>query len=1159
MPQWTSEQQKVIDLHNRNILVSAAAGSGKTAVLVERIIHMIAEGDNPIDIDRLVIVTFTKAAAAEMRSRISDAIEKKIVQHPDNIHLQRQLTLIHNAQITTIDSFCLNIVKNYFNEIDMEPDFKVGDEGELKMIAQDVMDQLLEEYYAEGRQEFYDFVESYSLGKTDYGISDYIQKMYLLSQSNPWPEEWLDNILKEYDMVQTDFDNTECVKYRNRHLENMLDSCIEELNYGLEVAKSPGGPYMYVDNLLDDMELVQRFRKNRNYSEVKFSRLSAKKDDSVNPSLREQVKALRTAVTSDIKNIVEEYGSLNREKEIEDIAISAPLMKMLVELTREYTKRFDAAKKEKNIINFNDMEHMALNILVKKEDGKLVYSKTADELSKLYEEILIDEYQDSNMVQEILLNSISRERYGTPNVFMVGDVKQSIYRFRLARPELFVEKHESYTKEDSSYQKIELHKNFRSKEIILNSCNCIFDRVMKKDIGNVEYDEEARLNLGAQYQPEDNLNEKTEVMLLEFDEDRDYNKIEAQAITMADRIRDMVSPESDVRVWNDSKKAYTVPEYRDIVILTRTAKEWADTIVNVLMNQGIPACTDSQTGYFAAAEVVTVLNMLSVIDNPKQDIPLTAVLKSYYAGLTDDEIALLRSRNKKVSMYEGMLASDNPKLHQFNEFLLQYRELVKYTPVHDVIWKLVYDTGYYDYLSTMPAGRRRQQNVDMLIEKAKSYENTSYRGVFNFLRYIEKLKSFDIDYGEAASGGENDNVVRVMTIHKSKGLEFPIVFVAGMEKKFNTMDAKQKIVFDADLGVGADYVALDRRTKTPTVIKKTIQKKQKLDDLGEELRVLYVALTRAKEKLILLGSVKDVEKSEEKWLAEARKESISYSALEKKSSYLELVMPSAYQNQQYFEVNRIPFNPGYEEEAEQYTEEVQEFKEKKKFVYPYKIVDIPAKMTVSELKHVGEDYDEEKSTKLIEQEEETQIVPEFLCGEREVTGSLRGSAYHLIMECLDYNYADSAEHIKEYIQILTERGKITREWADSVDPGDIYTFCNTEFGRNVKEAFFAGKLYREKQFVMGVEAREIDEQYDTDELILVQGIIDIYYEKDGKITIGDYKTDRVKRGKEGEQELIRRYHNQLRYYKKAVEQILGKTVEHLVIYSFALGKDIYLE
>ena len=1258
---WTTEQQQVIDLRNRNILVSAAAGSGKTAVLVERIVKIITDKNHPVDIDHLLIVTFTNAAAAEMRERIGNAIEKALDEQPGDEHLLRQLTLIHNAQITTIDSFCLYVVRNHFHEIDLEPNFRIGDEGELKLLREDVLGKVLEQNYEEPSEAFSDFVEGYASGRTDAALNEMILQLYEFSRSYPWPEKWLDSFVGIYRIEnREELDRAEWLAPLTQNIRFVLKDCEQLLKQALAVTQQDDGPDMYEKAVRSDLEKYESLSKLTSFcelsvalSDIKYDRLASSRGFEGDPDKLELVKSLREQAKDVVKKLCKQYFFCSPEMMIEQLERTEPMLEEVVRLTKQFADEFAAAKRRKNLVDFHDVEHFALQILVDEETEKA--KKTAEEFRDTFEEIMIDEYQDSNEVQETLLRSISREERGENNIFMVGDVKQSIYRFRLARPELFMKKYDSYSLEESTTQRIDLHKNFRSREEVLTCTNDIFYKIMARSLGNVEYDAEAALYPGASYPvsadfiPEILLADSNDE-LLEDTELTDKKTLEAKIV--AEEIKHLMKTQP---VTDKAAGTLRAAHYSDIVILLRSLSGWADSLVEVLNENGIPAHTVSSTGYFSTVEVQTVLSMLRLLDNPRQDIPMAAVLRSPMAGLTDEELAVLRLEDGSVPFHEAVLElaeglyeeggqieisnseedqkqgrnadekTENHieitahwKLLKFYKKYKQLRQLVPDTPIHELIEIILRETGYGHYVAAMPAGNRRTANLNMLLEKAAAYEKTSYKGLFHFVRYIDELQKYDVDFGEADMVGENEDVVRIMSIHKSKGLEFPIVIVSGMGKNFNKQDTRSKMVLHPELGIGLDYMDGKKRIKSPTIAKKAIAKQIELENLGEELRVLYVALTRAKEKLILTGTLKDAAEKLEFYrqqanLSKAADRPLSYLTREGASGYLDWILPAVLSYGDKYPVRIVEAAElvldeveNQLEQNENLTERIGEIKAadpqlvgqlKQRFSqrYPYQ-TDIlrKNKYSVSELKHRAMrerfEAEQEETVPAFLEEPVTPTIPLFIQREESVEqetanrGALRGTAVHRVMECYDFA---SEKSVHEQMEAMEKEEKITADMRALVKEQIVADFVSSETGRRMALAQRGGALYREKPFVMGFTEEELEnygfgvgsntdsceniyEKTDSDQekeeqkkvrheedLTLIQGIIDVFWiEKDG-IVLLDYKTDRVQQAKE----LIDRYETQLKLYADVLERVFGARklkVKEILIYSFSLEKLITL-
>lgn len=1196
---WTESQKKVIDRRERNILVSAAAGSGKTAVLVERIIQKITQ--DKVDIDKLLIVTFTNAAAAEMRERIRDAIEKKLEEEPEDTHLQRQFTLVHNAQITTIDSFCLYVIRNYFYKIDLEPNFRVADEGELSLLRSDVLGKLLEAHYAVGEEAFLSFVAGYGSAKSDQAIQDMILKMYTYAQSYPWPDEWLVSCGQAYDLKEeADMEQADWMKQFLDSLVTAVSDCGAQMREALNVCEEPDGPYMYVDALKEDIRRLDAIRESGSYARFgeeinayakAFPKLAAARKFEGSIEKKELVQNIRNAMKKEIKDMRDKFFFKEPEEIFLDMKKTAPAVKMLVALTEEFASCFAAEKKRKNLVDFSDMEHFALKILVDQTTKEP--TETADEFAALFDEIMIDEYQDSNYVQETLLRAVSKERFGQNNLFMVGDVKQSIYRFRLARPELFMEKFDTYAAGMPGCERIDLQKNFRSRNEVLSGVNDIFYKIMCRDLGNVVYDENAALYPGADYPKSmDPAMFAMEVLVADESGAEEMERVELEARMIASRIHEM---RKEGQTVTDKESGELRPmEYRDIVILLRSVSGMADTFVKVLLEEGIPAFTTSRTGYFSTVEIQTVLNMLRVIDNPMQDIPLAAVLYSPVGGFSGEDLAKIRAVSGEKTFYESILTYDTmpeeetdqklrERLRGFLAKLETFRKRVPYTPVHELITELLEETGYLSYITALPAGEQKCANVQMLIEQAIHYEDTSYKGLFHFVRYIEKLRKYDVDYGEADIINENENAVRIMSIHKSKGLEFPVVFAAGMGKTFNTQDTRSRLILHPELGIGLDCMDTVRRTKTPTLLKRTLARQTEEENLGEELRVLYVALTRAKEKLILCGCLKDVEKKFGEYRQNVDTEHpVSFLARSSAHCYFDWVLPALYSYPEKYEIRMFgetDARAGHLKEAvrtlltkEQVKRAVQtadkelleKIEERLSFAYPFEAEkDIKNKVSVSEIKHQRMQFEpEEMETVQWYAEEETEeIVPDFIEKRDRVNrGALRGSAMHLVMQCLpfagspsDGNKKQMYAWIAEELEKLKKAGRLDETMYELVRIPMIVDFFASPLGKRMVQADQREELRKEKAFVLGIPAGEIWD-CDSRELVLVQGIVDAFFYEDGDIILMDYKTDSV----EKPEQLIQRYQAQLDLYARALEEATGKKVREKIIYSFHLKKEIIL-
>lgn len=1213
---WTKEQQKVIELRNRNILVSAAAGSGKTAVLVERIIQMLTDEEHPMDVDRLLIVTFTEAAASEMKERIRSAIETALEVNPGNAHLQRQSTLIHSAQITTIHSFCLSVIREHFHLIDMDPGFRIAEEGELRLLKQDVLSELLEECYVNQEERFMELVEKLGSGKNDKKLEGMILQLYEYSRSYPQPQKWLEHCVNQYAECETYLKQEgtgEEPVFLRRALDwaqKYIEDLVELADQCIRICEEPDGPYMYAPMLEEDRIILDKLAGAADFeelyerlSDIKWKALSRKKDESVDSEKRTQVQDIRKQIKDLIGELGKTYFYETPAELLLDMANAKSTMEILAELVNRFAIMFADQKQRKHLIDYNDMEQFALQILTEEKEGELIPSQTAREYQEQFYEVMIDEYQDSNLIQEAILTSVStvsREKY---NIFMVGDVKQSIYRFRLSRPELFMEKYDSYSSEDSEMQKIDLHKNFRSRPEVLDGVNYIFRQIMRRDLGGIVYDEQAALYPGAEFEPVIGVDGKSayEMELLLVDAQKTGNEFELsdnnkqlEVRVIAKRIKELLRT---AKVTDKASGQLRPAEYRDIVILMRSVKGWADVVSSILAEEGIPAYIGSTEGYFGTYEISVLLDYLQLLDNQRQDLPLAAVLASPFVGLNPQQLAEIRLAAKEGFFYkaaEGLAQRAGEeeekdekdslayKLRAFYLQLTHFREMVPYTAIHELLQKIIEETGFSLYVAAMPGGERRIANVEMLVEKAAAFEGTSYKGLFNFIRYIEQLQKYDVDYGEANIADEQENTVRIMSIHKSKGLEFPIVFVAGMGKKFNTTDITGSVIIHPEWGVGLDAVDLQRRTKIPTFLKKTIQQEIKLENLGEELRVLYVALTRAKEKLILVGcpSQKQLKEVSEdgmlcqKAVRRADGEVLPFYTLIGANSYLHWVVPALMGEDAPVHcriIGRTEMEE--EEEIEQrsellardvlehwatgtvYDAKLREHLEvQSQYHYPYaEEQKLKLKFTVSELKKRAY-LQEESGETVYEEPEVVPLIPQFLQEEEVLTGASRGSAYHKLLELLNYELSYDENSLTAMMEELQKERKLSDEMVQCIRKADILRFLNSDSGRRMQAAAKRKQLSKEQPFVLGIDAKEIYPDIKGDERILVQGIIDVYFEEDGELVVLDYKTDNVRSAKE----LRDRYHAQLDYYAQALEQLLQKKVKEKIIYSFTLGEEIII-
>ncbi len=1219
---WTSEQQKVIDYRNRNILVSAAAGSGKTAVLVERIIKRITDKEHPVDIDKLLVVTFTKAAAAEMRERIGNAIEKLLEEYPEDENLKKQQTLIHNAQITTIDSFCLFVVRNHFEEIDLEPNFRIADQGEMKLLEMDVLNEVFEKEYQRAKTEassedaglkpsdekadiFLQLVDAYSDKRSNKVVKEMIAKIYHQSASNPWPKEWITGLAQPYLTESKEaLLETELMQGVFRYVKALVLDMPAKLEALKALALQPDGPQNYAQTLDMDIDLLKRMEEIHTlqemeayFSELKFSNLAAVRNFQGDSLKKEAVAEGRKAVKEEVEGLKKRYFAMPLEELAEQLQRMRPLAEELVRISLVYLEAMEEKKKQKHLMDFSDVEHAALRIFIDEKTKEL--RPTAMEFKKHFDEIMIDEYQDSNQVQEEIMCAISRESEGEYNMFMVGDVKQSIYRFRLARPELFMEKFATYELEESQKQRIDLHRNFRSRAEVLDFTNDIFYKIMDSDLGNVTYDKEAALYCGAAYPSVEGM--KAEVLLYETASDTQaadatnglhWNDADAELDSLTTRQLEarmvaerILKLKQTLQITDKSTGALRPIKNSDIVILFRSLQGWGNDFVSVLEDCGIPAHVSTTIGYFSATEVQTVLSFLKLLDNPYQDIPMAAVLKSAIVGLDNEELAEISLTEDVSSFAEAALkqieAATEGKLYHFGLLFQRLRKKVNDTPIHQLIEMVLEDTGYGDYVKALPAGTQRRANLDMLVEKAICYEKTSYKGLFHFVRYIDQLQKYEVDFGEADVTGENEDVVRLMTIHKSKGLEFPVVFVSGISKKFNDSDSKEKMSIHPDMGLGLDEVQIAPRIKRKCLIRSEIADRIRRDNLGEELRVLYVAMTRAKEKLILTGVVKnqeDIYNKHKGMVTEGKP--LSFSQRMKATKYIDWIAPAilsypsryefTFQNAADLVISEakkqaekdIAKEVLFEQIARADEKLVEAFKTSFSYKYPFEHEKgTKSKYSVSEIKHESmvEKYDRVEGAVEVPDfllEERESYVPEFagITSQETNPGALRGTAVHRVMECINFkafleieNTSDTAilEFITKELFRMLQLGLLSEEQLKLVKKEALLKFFKSPIARRMTEADERGDLFREKPFVMDYKG------------VLIQGIIDVFWFEDDRIVLLDYKTDRVRTA----DELKNRYKTQLDLYAQALCRVFSTQETKIAqtenfIYSFCLNDTI---
>jgi len=1299
MALWTEEQKAVIAHREGNLLVSAAAGSGKTAVLVEHVLSLILEEN--ASLSSLVLMTFTEAAAEEMKERIKKRLEEHLQKGYDK-RILREIALLPTANISTIHAFCKRLIEENYAGLSIDAHFRIGDTGEMSLLQSDILEELLEEEYEKKEESFLAFVDQFSMGKKDKGVEELILKLYNLASAMPFPKAYLEGLLEEdahSRREKWEKDLYEDMKSRLKNLSLLYEDA-------LDLCREPNGPIEYEERILEERDQCLALANAENLEDLirgleslSFGRLKSTKSEG-----KELVKSLRERGKKTLKAWQENYRLLPEalEEEVEEKGQKRILE--LVRLCLLFLERYQKEKEERAVLDFSDLEHFALKLLYKDGEDKVIeaeveteaeaeigadakieeeaepeykieagkdgakeidrgkeekvrYSALADELAKSYREILVDEYQDSNLVQEYIVRALSQERFGQPNVFQVGDVKQSIYRFRMARPELFLEKYH-----DESYPKIFLRKNFRSDEGVLSAVNTLFFKIMKKDFGGIEYDLENSLFLGKvrteeAKQEEDSITGKqrrdqTELLLLELEktgptgeegeedskEDdskgddgnsasnsasgKTLGKLELECKMIAGKVRELL------------EKGYA---YKDMVILLRSPHSVSREMVDIFGKEGIPAYAELKTGYYSAVEVETVLSFLAIIDNPRQDIPMAAVLRSPLFSFTDEELGQIvlakgslyekpydKSKENAVNLSLQAEKALSPALEEkwlnFQNKLERYRRLSRSLRLHSLLSLIYEETDYYNYVRALPLGEKRQANLDQLLEDAKQFEKGSYSGLFHFIRYIEKVKKQEQDQGEATVFSEKDDLLRIMSIHHSKGLQFKVVFLSQLHKTFNKMDSKAKMLMDSELGLAADYLDLETRIKYPSLHKIAIKEKGERESLGEELRVLYVAMTRAEEKLILTGVCKNEEDLIKKFPVQER---LSLEDIRGASSYLAWIL-MAY-SRSFFESTKteeialrflskedLEENEGkamgeaislekklYEflGTGREKTEAERLMEEHFSYTYPYeKSTHRSPKYSVSLLKMkameehgeaisetgqegraVAPEWDEANA----EEKQQAKEKPDSpliqkMKAEGKNIGAAIGDSYHHALAF--YDYSKDISQLSDFLS-PEEYGLLNQE--------KLKKFLDSPLGQLFAKAYEENTLYREQHFMQEVEYEKLFPEDGAEEGVeeaVSSNAASVESDAGSVESNGDRTVDRstekvilqgiidafimeeegiilvdykTDRVKDGE-ELRNRYQKQIDLYSEALEQILGKKVKRRVLYSFSLGEEVDL-
>ncbi len=1175
---WTVEQQAAIDARDCNLLISAAAGSGKTSVLVERIVTRVLDPVHPIDIDSIVVVTFTTAAASEMKDRLLKRLQMEIDKRPNDRHLIRQMALVDHARICTIDSFCSYVLRNYYNVIDLDPAFRIGEEGELKLLQNDVFHALTERYFEEADPDFLNFVDAFSTDKKLTQLYDHVIRLYEYAQSTSWPEKWLLGCLSLYEIQSVEeLLAHPLLRDTMQFIRNACRDSLKDLYRAKQIIAECSAVANYedaIDSYIDKLTKMCGADSITAMRQIAAEPAAAFKSVKENCEEKKIVTEIRDRVKKRIEGFLGQYLAEDEAEILNGLSIVRPYAAVLAKLTLDFSKALMAEKEQLGILSFSDIEHMALRVLRDPQTGNR--TEVAKELSSIYEEIYIDEYQDSSFVQEAILTAVSRVEDGAPNIFMVGDVKQSIYRFRQARPEIFNQKYKEYTRysegsfvENEKYL-IELGQNFRSAENVLTCINDIFFACMHESVGDIEYTDETKLNFGGNVNPSSEIS-KTEVLMIDSVDKGltdDAEKAELCAHVIANRILELQKENPGLKL-------------KDIAILLRSVDTKGPQYASVLAAHGIGSVFVASKGYFAAMEIQDVTNYLTIIDNPRQDIPLAGVMRSFFAYFTAEELAKLKFDRRNESLYdclcEAAEGEDELGVHcrQFLEQLEEYRRINRMLPICELLNALIYRSGFYDYVGLLDAGNLRKANLRLLVDKAEEFEKGSYSGLFRFLKYIEDLKAYKLDQGEAAMNTEQDDAVRIMTIHKSKGLEFPVVFLGDAHSNFSSKDGSASILMSDQVGVVLNQINPKRRTKRIPPVKRMMQHQIDCEAVGEEIRILYVALTRAVNKFIVVGSVS--QRQMDLYMQMAG-QSYDMNYILENRSYMSMIAPVAMsprakgdfvckivdnetllaQIQTEAVLRKSARLADYLQQMQTEEKDLSDVQAVMEYQYPYQMTTmLRSKYSVSDLKHAAMEENENLAGSVVPPSEEKPIPSFMQTGEQlmkanENAGTIYGNAYHKFFELLDYNRCQTAADCAVYLKELVQTGRMQQNAADCIEPSRFEHFLKTDLGKRMGAAALRGELFREQPFIMEVDGSEVAEGAPADEKVLIQGIIDAFFYEGDDVYIVDYKTDHV----DSLETLVERYQKQLILYEDAISKVTGKTVKDSFLYSTRLGKAI---
>jgi len=1202
---WTRQQKEAIETRGSHLLVSAAAGSGKTAVLVARILDMMIK--ERIDIDQMLIVTFTHAAAAEMREKILGALIKLLDENKSDLEktefIRRQINRLNRASIQTLHGFCIEVIRAGFHVIDVDPEFRIADDLERSMLRDQAIEEIMEDYYSERVPEFLNLIEAFSNNKDDQDFKNTIKKFHSFAKSMPEPWEWMKDSISLFGQPYEEFKKGEWMSEIKGQLAMELDDIYKEYGELVKTAEMPDGPSPYLHALGSDGDMVEKLifaaekdiedyyhvyskevLENPNPVFEKFKAIRKADKESMDIEKIEKVKNGRNKLKKRILDLRKKYVDCQLKKAYGHMRELKPDIECLASLVKKLDERYLYKKAERRLMDFNDLEHFALDIL---KDERM-----AGRFRGKYRQIFIDEYQDNNRMQEAIIGMIA----SPDNIFMVGDVKQSIYRFRLAEPGIFISKYLKYGREKTDGKRIVLNKNFRSRETILEAINFVFTNIMNENTGEIQYDNDAKLNPGKDFLSE--RAEAVEIHMLEKlfnaggemleEEISELNHSQAEAVLTARLIKRLLNE----KTYDAEINSYRPIEYRDIVILSRAAKNWADVFYEILSEEGIPVYTEDSGGYFDTLEIKLLVDLLKLIDNSRQDLPLLSVLRSPAGGFSIDEMTQIRLAYQSGSYHEALYAymmekTDklSIKINEFYSKLEKWSKKSQYMKLDDFIWTLSVESGYMAYISAMPGGIRRRENLKVLMDRASALSKGTCGSLFEFIRFIEDVLKSRGDMDTAAVLGEKDNVVRMMTVHKSKGLEFPVVIMTGIGKKMKRNVSKNDLLLHRDLGIGPKHYDIQKRVYGESLPQKAIKLRSFRESVAEEMRILYVAMTRASDRLMLVGSVRNAEKEMTKW-AESMTD---YSILDS-NSFLDWIMgpvstmmnetdklaaqngrevrlsgqghnwrimihdrstlskgiPEAFDNSVKERVENLDF------EADR--ELIDRIEKTLSWSYTYApLVEMPSKMTVTLLNRFDPGKENSKIGFTLPA---LSKAPAALSLKKEATPAEIGDMYHVAMRNIvfDSEVTENEKEIEKQINEMIEKDILAPDSRKYIDLGKIKGFIKSSLGQRIMAA---ENVNREVPFVLSKGVEEIIEVGKTlrgKDKLLIQGIIDCYFEEDGEWVLLDYKTGSS--WKKGLENAADTYRIQLNVYREALEKITCKKVKEAYLFFIDAGEEV---